>query len=110
MMGLPVMIVNDAVYANKGFGLQPTTRQEYLRLLDRLEEIQPPGEEEMERIRRYAYHFYFRRQIQIPFFYDSAPDAPFAATLSDLLPGRSEGLDRVCEGILHGRPFHLGAP
>ena len=109
-MGKQVIITGDAYYSNKGFGIQPATREEYLRVLDRLEEIEPLDQETLQRVRRYAYHFFCRRWLQLPVpFYALDESTPNIDPL-DLLPGKSEALDRACEGILNGTPFHIGAP
>ena len=61
-----MVITGDAYYSNKGFGIQPASREEYLGVLDHLAEINPLDQQARERIRRYAYHFFYRRWIQIP--------------------------------------------
>jgi hypothetical protein len=109
LMGQPVVIAGDALYSNKGFGIQPAGREEYLGVLDRLAEIGPLDQQTLERVRRYAYHFFFRRWLQLPLPYGFEED-PMSKSLADLLPGKSEGLDRACQGILFGTPFHVGAP
>jgi len=109
LMGVPTIVAGDALYSNKGFGVQPSTRAEYLAVLDRLDEIAPPDAEALARVRRYAYHFFFRRWLQLPLPYYGGAGVPLARTLADLLPGRSNDLDRACKGILDGTPFHVGA-
>ena len=109
LMGQPVVITGDALYSNKGFGIQPASREEYLGVLDHLAEIGPLDQQTLERVRRYAYHFFFRRWLQLPLPYHEEV-GPMSKSLADLLPGKSEGLDRACQGILFGTPFHMGAP
>lgn len=106
LAGKPVVIAGDAMYSNKGFGLQPRTRQQYLSVLDKLSQVGPPDQQTLERVRRYGYHLFFRRWLQLPHPVYHGPEAPVAKSLADLLPGESQGLDCVCEGILHGTPFH----
>ena len=110
LMGKPVVITGDAYYSNKGFGVQPASREEYLEVLDCLAEIRPLDRQTLEQVRRYAYHFFFRRWLQLPLLDFGEKGGPVSHSLADLLPGRWEGLDRACRGILFGTPFHVGAP
>lgn len=109
-MGKPVIITGDAYYSNKGFGIQPATRTEYLQVLDHLDEIEPLSQKEQERVRRYAYHFFFRRWLILPIPPRNPEEHWLSEDLRELKPGSSNALDRACEGILHGTPFHVGAP
>ena len=67
--------------------------------------------EEVERVRRYAYHYFFRRTIILPDIVDVARTGlPRVRDLGDLLPGRYVGLDAVCDVILHGTAFEADDP
>jgi hypothetical protein len=62
------------------------------------------------RARRYAYHFFFNRMIPLPFINPKAGYPIYRlklGSLKDLLPGQSQGLDTICDGILRGCPFVL---
>jgi len=109
-MGRQVIITGDAYYSNKGFGIQPVSREEYLRVLDRLDEIGPLESAEYKRVRRYAYHFFFRRWLTLPFPPPEGDEDWLSEDLQELMPGSSNALDRACDGILHGTPFHTAAP
>ena len=62
------------------------------------------------RAQRYAYHFFFRRMIELPGFRRAQiQGAPYEIVapqpLSAFKPGASAALDSVCDGILRGTPF-----
>lgn len=104
--GIPVVVAGEAWIRGKGFSIDVVDKADYGRLLDTLPtERMPPAD--VERARKYAYHFFFRRMIDLPFI--SSP-AKFefeidVKSLSDLGPGVQKGLDVVCDGILKGTPF-----
>lgn len=104
--GIPVVVAGEAWIRGKGFSIDVVDKADYGRLLDTLPtERMPPAD--VERARKYAYHFFFRRMIDLPFI--SSP-AKFefeidVKSLSDLGPDVQKGLDVVCDGILKGTPF-----
>jgi len=106
LMGIPLIIVGDAFYGNKGFCLEPNDLGEYHRMLDRINRIEPFGQNEIRRIRGYANYYYFRRTLPLPNIVPN-PDRPWVRDFAGFLPGQHEGLDVVCSGILTGAPFIL---
>jgi hypothetical protein len=109
-VGLPVIVAGEAWIRNKGLTHDASTPQEYFKILQQLpfpERLRP---DQLARARRYAYHFFFNRMIPLPFI---DPKAGFPIyrlkldRLQELLPGASQGLDTICEGILGGTPFLL---
>ena len=107
-MGIPTIVAGEAWIRNKGLTLDANTPDEYFRILDRL----PLGErlpaEQVTRARMYAYHFFFRRMVPLPFMRPTGAWPPYEVqieALDDLLPGRFPGLDVLCDGILTGAPF-----
>ena len=68
----------------------------------------PMSEASIQRARKYAYHFFFRRMIPLKCVKAMDASPPFRAnigTLQSLCPGQDPGLDVICEGILHGAEF-----
>jgi hypothetical protein len=104
-MGIPVIVAGDAWIRNKGITLDAASPEEYFKLLDRLPLNERLSEEVTQRARKYAYHFFFRRMIPLPFVKPPWPYTLELSGLDDLSPGRSIGLDVVCNGILNGGEF-----
>ena len=111
-VGLPVIVAGEAWIRNKGLTHDATSPEEYVRLLDSLPFAERVTGKQLVRARRYAYHFFFNRMIPLPFI---SPKAGYPiyrlklGSLGELLPGESQGLDTICEGILRGCPFVLPA-
>jgi hypothetical protein len=108
-MGIPTIVAGESWARNKGITLDASSREEYFALLDRLPLAQGLDERVKQRAARYAFHFFFRRAIPLPFL---APRKgqwpPFkldVATLDDLKPNGSAGLDVICDGVLKATPF-----
>jgi hypothetical protein len=62
----------------------------------------------VEQAQKYAYHFFFRRMMPLPFLGKVASNlffTPNIASADDLAEGRSDALDTLCDAILQGRPF-----
>ncbi len=107
-LGVPVIVAGEAWIRGKGFSLDASSPDEYRRILDTLPLRDRLSPDKLQRARKYAYHFFFRRMIPIPFIEQPEKDGEFLVrcrSLSDLLPGRARGLDVICAGILEGLPF-----
>jgi hypothetical protein len=105
--GIPVVVAGEAWIRGKGFSLDADSPQAYFDLLDRLPLEGGLDPRTLERARRYAFHFFFRRMIPLPFV-AGGKGFKFAlsiASLKELAPGACRGLDLVCDGILAGRPL-----
>jgi hypothetical protein len=109
-VGLPVIVAGEAWIRNKGLTHDASTAADYFRILERLPFASRLGAAQLARARRYAYHFFFNRMIPLPFI-DPKAGYPIyrlkLKTLEELLPGRSQGLDTICDGILGHGPFVL---
>ena len=107
-MGLPVIVAGEAWVRGKGFTLDARSREDYVRWLECLPLKQRMAPAEIQRARKYAYHFFFRRMIPIDCMKPTGGDPPYAVQierLDELGPGRIRGLDLICDGILRGSPF-----
>jgi hypothetical protein len=111
--GLPVIVAGEAWIRNKGLTHDASSPEEYFRILERLPFAERLGAKQLARARRYAYHFFFNRMIPLPFIEPKAGYPIYRLkldSLQHLLPGGSEGLDTICEGILGRGPFVLRPP
>lgn len=115
--GIPVVVAGEAWIRNKGLTLDAKDPESYFRILDTLPLGTRMPADQVEKARKYAYHFFFRRMVPLPFL-TPQPEAwpPFEVSvkaLDDLEPGLHPGLDVLCDGIMTGAPFvypaeHLG--
>ena len=99
-------MAGEAWIRGKGFSIDVSTAEHYFQVLDRLPFSEGMAPAEIDRAIGYAYHFFFRRMIPLPFIASTGP-ASFAVTATDsqLGPGTFLGLDVICDGILTGSPF-----
>jgi hypothetical protein len=107
--GIPVITAGEAWIRNKGISQNPTDRAAYFHLLDGLPAGRRLGPEAVQRARRYAYHFFFRRMIPLAAMQPTRrlgqPYEMRPVSLGDLAPGVDPGLDLICRGILEGEAF-----
>jgi hypothetical protein len=107
-MGIPVVVAGEAWIRNKGITMDAASAPHYFAILDSLPVAKRMNPDTIERARKYAYHFFFRRMIPLESVKPAIGNPPFQVairSLRDLLPGESVGLDVICDGILHGTPF-----
>jgi hypothetical protein len=107
-LGVPLIVAGEAWIRGKGISMDASTAEEYFRLLDRLPIGRRLPEAAVQRARRYAYHFFFRRMIPIEFMKPTEGWLPYrldVTRLAQCMPGESPGLDTVCRGILDGAEF-----
>lgn len=108
-IGIPVIVAGEAWIRNKGITLDAQTKQDYFAKLDTLPLRRRLDEGATRRARKYAYHFFFRRMVPLPFVEPIEKNPNFSIvlrSLDDLLPGYYPGLDVICEGIVDAdKPF-----
>lgn len=113
-VGIPVIVAGEAWIRNKGVTTDAQSAAGYQQVLDTLPLRERLPEPIVERARKYAYHFFFRRMIPIEVFTKGPGWPPYTFSDPDLrrlAPGGDAGLDCVCSGILDGTPFVFdGAP
>jgi hypothetical protein len=111
-IGIPVIVAGEAWIRNKGITMDAASVSDYFELLERLPLPTSMSGEQIQRARRYAFHFFFRRMIPLEFMLPSQEDVPYRVSLGsfhELEPGRSRGLDVICNGILRNLPFTFPA-
>jgi hypothetical protein len=107
-LGLHCIVAGEAWIRGKGLTHDATSPEHYRELLSQLPFGETVARPDRERALRYAYHFFFRRMIPLPFLEPNGSGAFFGLgidRLEDLAPGRWPGLDVICDGILRGAPF-----
>jgi len=107
-MGIPVVVAGEAWIRNKGVTLDAHSAEHYFQVLDRLPLGKRLEDDAVRRARKYAFHFFFRRMIPLPMMAAAEGKSPFQVdiqSLDELRPGRSKGLDVICDGIVSGSPF-----
>ena len=107
--GIPVVVAGEAWVRGKGVTLDASSPREYFRISTDYRLAAGWTRILVRRARMYAYHFFFRRMIPLPFVrHEEGEPPPFSVEidgLRDLLPGQHDGLDVICDGILNGSPF-----
>jgi hypothetical protein len=107
-MGIPVIVAGEAWIRNKGLTMDASSPENYFDLLDQLPLPARMSPEQVQKARRYAYHFFFRRSIPLEMMKQTTGWPPYELEfdrLEDLRPGKSLGLDVICDGILAGSQF-----
>ena len=110
-VGKPVIVAGEAWIRNKGLTWDAQNQSDYFALLDRLPDMPAMSAEQIQRARMYAYHFFFRRMLPLPFIVP-AKGKLYGLDIGDLTElgrGKYPGLDAVCDGILEGAPFVYAA-
>lgn len=115
-LGIPIIVAGEAWIRGKGLTIDAPNAEEYFTILDRLPLGRRLDEPTIQRARKYAYHFFFRRMIPIGFIAPTTartwrnafgwwPYDVQIERIDELAPGRDRGLDVICDGILTGAPF-----
>lgn len=106
--GNKVIVAGEAWLRGKGIARDAKSRGDYERILATLPYRNSKTDGELlNRAKRYAYHFFFRRMIPLPFIHQDGK-AQLRLDISgqqDLKPGRWHGLDVICDGIMYQHPF-----
>lgn len=105
LRSVPTLVSGESFIRGKGFTLDASSPEQYRALLADLHLRPRLSEAQLERARRYAEHFFFRRQIDFPFVRELAGSEPRLdfTSLDELAAGVSPELDAICDGLLDGR-------
>ena len=105
--GIPTIVAGEAWIKHKGLTIDPTSIPDYFATLDHLPFTERLSSATIQRAKRYAYHFFFRRMIPLRCV-QPTQSIYFRLQLADLqsiMPGSDPGLDVICQGIQTGSPF-----
>jgi hypothetical protein len=108
--GVPVVIAGEAVIRNKGFSIEPSSEKEYFEVLKSLPLKNKMNQVQTENAKKFAYHYYFRRMLEI----DSIENIPFnfppfkiKSNFIDILSRESDkNLELICNSIISGDKFY----
>ena len=105
--GTPVVVCGEAWIRNKGLTTDVTTQQMYAETLAALPCSEKLPQEQRELGERYAYHFFFRRMIEVSSLKPTGTEPQLQASVDDYssFPKNDLGLMTICKGILYGDPF-----
>ncbi len=102
---IPVIVAGEAFYRNKGFTYDPTSVVDYF---NKIETISHPIPNQETLSLRYAYHYFFRRYVELHHLADGGIGQPVLSlaveSLTDLNLGMDTHLDTICNTILKGSP------
>ena len=108
--GIPVIIAGEAVIRNKGFSIEPSSEKEYFEALKLLPLKNKMNQAQTDNAKKFAYHYYFRRMLEI----DSIENIPFnfppfkiKSNFIDILSRESDkNLELICNSIISGNKFY----
>tara|TARA_A100001388_G_scaffold231955_1_gene184415 strand:- start:181 stop:1836 length:1656 start_codon:yes stop_codon:yes gene_type:complete len=106
--GIPTIVAGEAWIRGKGFAIDVNSKEEYFKILSELPFKSKMSKEKQIQALKYAYHFFMRRMIPIPFIEFDSKTGLYSSSLESaekLKPGNFKGLDLVCDGIINGSPF-----
>lgn len=107
-LGMHCIVAGEAWIRGKGLTHDAQSKPHYFELLSKLPYGETMPRPDRARALRYAYHFFFRRMMPLPFLAPNGTGSMFdiaIESLEDLAPGRHPGLDAICDGIATGAPF-----
>ncbi|MBN2121160.1 MAG: hypothetical protein JW734_08945 [Candidatus Omnitrophica bacterium] len=102
--GIPVLVVGKVHYKEAGVVYKVNTIEEYLRLLDDFQEVRRFSKNNKDLARKYAYFYFFRRMIEIPFYSKSQWAEMDWRVIADTkkLFGDDSNIMKICKKIISG--------
>ncbi|MEQ1653471.1 MAG: capsule biosynthesis protein, partial [Hyphomicrobium sp.] len=107
-LGTHCIVAGEAWIRGKGLTHDAQSKPHYFEILSKLPYGEAMPRPDRERALRYAYHFFFRRMLPLPFLAPNGKGSMFDVEiehLAQLAPGEHAGLDAICDGILNGSRF-----
>ncbi len=107
-IGIPVVVGGEAWIRNKGLTRDADSPEEYYSILNNLPVESRMDRCTVERARKYAFHFFYRRFIPLEFMKPCSSGVPYEVDINsirDLAQGVDNGLDVLCDGIMEGEEF-----
>ena len=109
-MGVPTIVAGECFLKNKKISIDVKTKTEYLNILDNLPFLKNfITKEKLDRAKKYAYHFWFRRTIPIKSFYEKKNKNPFVGIKENYLElyknKQDKGLNMIINSIINNKDF-----
>jgi hypothetical protein len=105
--GIPVIVCGECFSRGKGYSIDISSRQEYIQLLENVQNMKRLDQATIERAIKYAYYLYFRRMIPFPYIQIDAVTQRKRVAISrleDLDAGRDSNLDAIANSIINLTP------
>ena len=107
--GINVIVAGESYVKNKGITIDPKNRREYFEILKKIPLKIVRNKEKIERSKKYAYHFFFRKTIVPNSLKESKKNWPQFMIKSDvfniLKKENDKPLKAICESIINHKPF-----
>ncbi len=107
--GVPVIVAGEAVIRNKGFSIEPKSEREYFQILKSLPFSHKMSDDDINDAKKFAYHYYFKRMLELKSLEDIPYNFPPFRIKNDLLNilsnNSDKNLDLICDSILSGKEF-----
>jgi hypothetical protein len=107
--GTNIICGGESYVKNKGFTFDSKSKQEYFSHLEKLPFKESLTEDQILLAKKYAYHFFFRRSIEIPSLFHTPELWPNFNLKYDfynkLINQEDKGLEKVCKSIIKGTPL-----
>jgi hypothetical protein len=107
LRGTPVIVAGRTHYRGKGFTIDVSSPDEFIRRIDEVLADVPAHEPDVDLARRYAHLFFFKGPIRTPGVEEHVLGLARITVedLDELAPGNDPDIDRICDGILDGGNF-----
>ena len=107
--GSNVIVGGESYVKNKGFTFDPKTKVEYFSLLESLPFKEKLAKDKIELAKKYAYHFFYRRSIEVTSLKHTPnlwPNFNIDSSFYPKLINKDDkGLDRICKSIINNENF-----
>lgn len=107
--GTNVICGGESYVKNKGFTFDPTSKEEYFSYLKKLPFKEKLSAEKILLAKKFAYHFFFRRSIEVPTLDHTPnlwPNFNIGYDFYDRLINKEDkSLEKICKSIIEGTPL-----
>ena len=109
--GQNVIICGEAFAKNKGFTLDPETQDEYFKILDKVTYLEKLNEKKIKLARRYSYHFFFRKSMEIKSLItleNKYPPFKLKENFYDIVKNKKDdSIEALCDKVLYNKETFL---